>query len=297
LSPRLAALVPEPGHPGERALAPRLPAFGRGSAHWRQFSADIRDRLARFPGRQVSSRANHAATARPGARERRRKGDAAHLLQVPCGRTQVARARPGSAGVYLWLLPGGPALPEDGTVSLKSEWQVVAILGGASRAGADHAGRAAQRKRRAGLVRPVTIEERATLIFPERRGYGTRVRAMERLSCRSAPAEACPQSSGRGRCWMAVLAKGFDAIGAGHVVDETLGRVQCARARAGLVDSRTGMTKTGLCDNSGEWLMPLSEASRAARVPSDGNVARTHLSTHSNWQLAGCRYGSMSPRR
>lgn len=277
LSPRLAALVAGAGSPGERALAAEIAALA-GERGIGGNSADIRDRLARFRADKSPRARTLQQQARTWGKGAAPQGDAAHLL-ANAWPDQVARARPGSAGVYLMASGRAASLPETDSLA-KSEWLVVADLGGAS--GQARITLAAPLSQADALAwGGVTLEERADFDPKTARFTARRVRAMGAIVLSQAPLpKPAPKVAARAML-DAVLAEGFDAIGAGHVVDETLGRVGVLE-RAGLVEP-TGITKTGLCDSAGEWLMPLLKR-QGARVPSDGNV-RDALVDSFDWQL------------
>jgi len=277
LSPRLAALVAGAGSPGERALAAEIAALA-GERGIGGHSADIRERSARFRSDRSPRARILQQQARTWGKGAAPQGDVARLLSTAWP-DQIARARPGSAGVYLMASGRAASLPETDSLA-KSEWLVVADLGGAS-------GQA-----RITLAAPlseadaqawggVKTEERADFDPKTARFTARRVRAMGAIVLSEAPLPKPAPKVAAKAMLEAVMAEGFDAIGAGHVVDETLGRVAVLE-RAGLVEP-TGITKAGLRDSAAGWLMPLLNR-QGARVPSDGNV-REALVDSFDWQL------------
>ena len=99
LSPRLAALVAGAGSPGERALAAEIAALA-GERGIGGHSADIRDRLARFRADRSPRARTLQQQARAWGKGAAPQGDVARLLSEAWP-DQIARARPGSPGVYL----------------------------------------------------------------------------------------------------------------------------------------------------------------------------------------------------
>ena len=277
LSPRLAALVAGAGSPGERALAAEIAALA-GERGIGGHSADIRDRLARFRADRSPRARTLQQQARAWGKGAAPQGDVARLLSEAWP-DQIARARPGSPGVYLMASGRAASLPETDSLA-KSEWLVVADLGGAS--GQARITLAAPLSEADALAwGGVTIEERAEFDPKTARFAARRVRAMGAIVLSEAPMPKPAPKVAAKAMLDAVMAEGFDAIGADYVVDETLGRVGVLE-RAGLVEA-TGMTKSGLRGSAAGWLMPLLKR-QGARVPSDGNV-RDALVESFDWQL------------
>jgi ATP-dependent RNA helicase HrpB len=277
LSPRLAALVAGAGSPGERALAAEIAALA-GERGIGGNSADIRDRLARFRSDRSPRARTLQQQAKAWGKGAAPQGDVARLLSEAWP-DQIARARPGSPGVYLMASGRAASLPVTDSLA-KSEWLVVADLGGAS--GQARITLAAPLSEADALAwGGMAIEERADFDPKTARFTARRVRAMGAIVLSEAPLPKPAPKVAAKAMLDAVMSEGFDAIGADFVVDETLGRVAVLE-RAGLVEP-TGMTKDGLRDSAADWLMPLLKR-QGARVPSDGNV-RDALVDSFDWQL------------
>ena len=192
---------------------------------------------------------------------------------------QIARARPGSAGVYL-LASGRAAMLAETDGLAKSDWLVVADLGGAS--GQARITLAAPLSEADALVLGgVQTEDRAEFDPRTARFTARRVRAMGAIVLSEAPLPRPPPGVAAKAMLDAVLAEGLDAIGAERVVDETLGRLAVLE-RARLIEP-SGTTKVQLRERAEEWLMPLLKQ-QGARVPSDGHV-RDALISSLDWPV------------
>ncbi|WP_035616707.1 ATP-dependent helicase HrpB [Hyphomonas johnsonii] len=277
LSPRLAALVAGAGSSGERALAAEIAALA-GERGIGGPSADIRERLSRFRADRSPRARTLQQQARAWGKGAAPTGDVAKLL-AKAWPDQIARARPGSAGVYLMASGRAASLPETDSLA-KCDWLVVADLGGAS-------GQA-----RITLAVPlaeadalalggVTTEERADFEPKTGRFTARRVRSLGAIILSEAPLPKPAPAVAAQAMLAAIATEGFAAIGADRVVDETLGRIRLLE-RAGLVEA-PGLTLAVLRETAADWLTPLLTR-QGARVPSDGHV-REALVGSLDWQL------------
>jgi len=277
LAPRLAAIVAGARTPGERALAAEIAALA-GERGIGGNSADIRDRLARFRADRSPRARTLQQQARAWGKGAAPQGDVARLL-ASAWPDQIARARPGSAGVYL-MASGRAAMLAETDGLAKSDWLIVADLGGAS--GQARITLAAPLSEADALaLGGVQTEERAEFDSKTARFTARRVRAMGAIVLSEAPLPKPAPGVAAKAMLDAVLAEGLDAIGAERVVDETLGRLAVLE-RAKLIEP-SGTTKAQLREQAEEWLMPLLKR-QGARVPSDGHV-RDALVSSLDWPV------------
>ena len=277
LAPRLAALVAGAGTPGERALAAEIAALA-GERGIGGSSADIRERLSRFRTDRSPRARTLQQQAKGWGKGARPEGDVARLL-AKVWPDQIARARPGSAGVYL-MASGRAAILAETDGLAKSDWLVVADLGGAS--GQPRITLAAPLIETDALAwGGVQTEERAEFDSKTARFTARRVRAMGAIILSEAPLPKPAPRVAAQAMLDAVLAEGLDAIGAERVVEETLGRLAVLE-RAKLIEP-LAITKERLREEAGDWLMPLLKR-QGARVPSDGHV-RDALVASLDWSV------------
>lgn len=265
MAPRLAALIASaPGAP-EKALAAEVAALA-GERGMGGDSGDLQDRLQRFRadnGPRARSLKAQAASWGGGARP---GGDLARLL-ASAWPDQVARRRPGSDGAY--LMASGRAATLPGTDGLaKSEWLVIADLGGAAR------------EPRISLALPVTeaealasqnvvTEDRAA--FDPKTGKFTarRVKALGAIVLSESPLPKPSAQAAADAMLAAVEAGGFAALGAADAVEETLGRLRVLEA-AGLLEAPV-KDAAPLIASAADWLLPVLRR-KGASVPSPQEV-------------------------
>lgn len=277
MAPRLAALIASAPGPAEKALAAEVAALA-GERGIGGDSGDLRDRLQHFRNdsspRARSLKAQAAswgAGAKPG-------GDLARLLAAAWP-DQVARKRPGSDGSY--LLASGRAAnlpPTDGLA--KSEWLVVADLGGAAR------------EPRITLALPLTeaealssqkivTEDRATFDPKSGRFTARRVKAMGAIVLTEAPLPKPSADAAAGAMLEAVQVDGFGALGAAEVVEETLHRLRVLETAALL---EVPVSHAGAWVGSAhDWLHPLLRR-KGAFVPAPHEV-RDALVQSFDWPM------------
>tara|TARA_R110000787_G_scaffold44093_18_gene108120 strand:+ start:7517 stop:9955 length:2439 start_codon:yes stop_codon:yes gene_type:complete len=276
LAPRLGALVAGAGSPGERALAAEIAALA-GERGMGGNAADIRERLARFRADRSPRARTLQQQAKTWGKGAAPAGDVATLL-ARAWPDQIARARPGSDGVYLMASGRAATLPATDALA-KADWLVIADLGGAS--GQARITLAAPISEADALATGVTTEERADFDPKTGRFAARRVRALGAIVLSETPLPK-PAPAVAARAMMdAVMAEGFGAIGADHVVEETLGRLRVL-VQAGLVEEADLSTES-LLARAGEWLMPLLKR-QGAQVPAAGKV-REALVTSFDWQV------------
>ena len=265
MAPRLAALIATAPGPAEKALAAEVAALA-GERGMGGDSSDLRDRLQRFRAdgspRARSLKAQAASWgggAKPG-------GDLARLL-ASAWPDQVARKRPGSDGAYL-LTSGRAATvpPTDGLA--KSDWLVIAELGGAAR------------EPRITLALPLTegealasqkavTEDRATFDPKSGRFTARRVKALGAIVLSEAPLPKPSAEAAASAMLEAVQAGGFAALGASDAVEETLHRLRILEAAA-LIEAPVKDAEA-LIASSPDWLYPLLRR-KGASVPAPHEV-------------------------
>ncbi|MFN4025684.1 MAG: ATP-dependent helicase HrpB, partial [Hyphomonas sp.] len=265
MAPRLAALVASAPGPAEKALAAEIAAMmserGIGGD-----SADLRDRLQRF-------RADNSPRARTLKQQAKRwgggetpGGDPAALLSKAWP-DQIARRRPGSAGSYLMASGRAAALPlSDGLA--KSEWLVIADLGGAAKEPRILLGLPIT-EAEALTSQSVIAEERATFDPKTGRFAARRVKALGAIMLSETPLPKPSSAVAAAAMLKAVEQDGFAAIGAHEVVAETLSRLAIL-AGAGLIGAPS-LTPESLVTDAAVWLLPLLKR-KGANVPSPQEV-------------------------
>ncbi|MBA3068416.1 MAG: ATP-dependent helicase HrpB [Hyphomonas sp.] len=277
MAPRLAALIAAaPGAP-EKALAAEVAALA-GERGMGGDSSDLRDRLQRFradgSGRARSLRTQAASWgggAKPG-------GDLARLLAAAWP-DQVARRRPGSEGSYLMASGRAANIPATDGLA-KSEWLVVADLGGAAR------------DPRITLALPLTeaealagqkvvSEDRAAFDPKSARFTARRVKALGAIVLSESPLPKPPAAAAASAMLAAVEASGFAALGADEAVEETLSRLRMLET-AGLIEA-PAKDIAALVASAPEWLSPLLRR-KGASVPSPQEV-RDALTQSFDWPV------------
>ena len=251
LPSRLAALVAGAPTPEERALAAEIAALA-GERGMGGNSSDLRDRLAGFR-KDASPRARTLkAQAKAWGKGARPGGDLAHLL-ARAWPDQIARRRPGQGGTYLMASGRAATLPETDALA-KSDWLVVADLGGAAR------------DARITLALPVpeavalehgdvTTEDLAGFDPDTGRVTARRVRKLGAIVLSDTPLPKPPAKMAAGAITEAVKETGFAAIGAEQMVQETLARLALLEG-AGLVPPGQPTVET-LQRTVEHWLTPL----------------------------------------
>lgn len=265
MAPRLAALIAAAPGAAEKALAAEVAALagerGMGGA-----SSDLRDRLQRFRAdgspRARSLKAQAAGWgggAAPG-------GDLAKLLAAAWP-DQVARRRPGSDGAYLMASGRAANLPATDNLA-KSDWLIVADLGGAAR------------EPRITLALPLTeaealasqrvvTEDRATYDQKTGKFAARRVKALGAIILSEAPLPKPSADAAAAAMLSAVEASGFAAIGAEEVTEETLSRLRILE-QAGLIEAPV-KEAAELISSAEDWLLPLLRR-KGASVPAPHEV-------------------------
>ena len=276
LPPRLAALVAG-AEGGERALAAEVAALA-GERGVGGTSVDLRERLARF--RQESSPRARVLQqqAKSWGKGAAPSGDLVKLL-ARAWPDEVARKRPGTTGTYLLVSGRAATLPENDPLA-KSDWLVVADLGGASK------------EARISLAVPISeadalasgkvvSEDRAEFDPKTGRFTARRVKALGSIVLSEAPLPK-PSADVAAKAMLdAVEAQGFGAIGAEGVVEETLSRISLLEL-AGLVEAQ-GLSAESLQTTARDWLLPCLQKA-GAQVPADHKV-RDALIASLDWQV------------
>ncbi len=265
MAPRLAALIASAPGPAEKALAAEVAALA-GERGMGGESADLRDRLQRFRAdgspRARSLKAQAAGWgggAAPG-------GDLAKLL-ASAWPDQVARRRPGSDGAYLMASGRAATLPATDNLA-KSDWLVVADLGGAAR------------EPRITLALPLTeaealasqklvTEDRATFDPKIGKFAARRVKALGAIILSEAPLPKPSADAAAAAMLAAVEAGGFAVIGAEEVIEETLSRLRILE-QAGLIEMPV-KDPAELVVSAVDWLLPLLRR-KGASVPAPQEV-------------------------
>lgn len=277
MAPRLAALIAAAPGPAEKALAAEVAALA-GERGMGGDDTDLRDRLQRFradTGPRARSLKAQAASWGGGAKP---GGDLARLL-ASAWPDQIARKRPGSDGSYL-LASGRAATlpPTDGLA--KSDWLVIAELGGAAR------------EPRITLALPLTeaealasqktvTEDRATFDPKSARFTARRVKALGAIILSEAPLPKPSVDAAASAMLEAVQAAGFAALGAADAVEETLHRLRILETAA-LIEAPVRDADT-LIASAPDWLHPLLRR-KGASVPAPHEV-RDALIQSFDWPI------------
>lgn len=265
LAPRLAALVASAPSPAEKALAAEIAAM-MGERGMGGDSTDLTHRLQRF-------RADGSARARTLKQQAKSwgggaaPGGALESLLAGAWPDQVARRRPGSAGSY--LMASGRAAqvpPSDGLA--KSEWLVVADLGGAAKEPRILLGLPISEAEALASQKMVT-EERAAFDPKSGKFSARRVKALGAIILSEAPLPKPSAETAAAAMLAAVEAESFAALGAGEVIEETLSRLRVL-SEAGLI-APPGMTQESLLASAADWLLPLLKR-KGASVPAPHEV-------------------------
>ena len=277
LPPRLGALVASAPNAEARALAAEIAALA-GERGMGGNSPDLRDRLAGFR-RDGSPRARSLkAQAKSWGKGAAPGGDVAKLL-ARAWPDQIARKRPGSAGSYLMASGRAAMLPETEALA-KQDWLVIADLGGAAK------------EARISLAAPISeadaleiggivSEDRATFDPKTGKFAARRVKALGAIILSESPLPK-PSPTVAARAMLEAIAEeGFEAIGAGDVVRETLARIAMLET-AGCLDE-TGWNTVKLVETASGWLFPLLKR-KGAQVPAP-HAVREALIASLDWQV------------
>ncbi|MBY9065616.1 ATP-dependent helicase HrpB [Hyphomonas sp. WL0036] len=277
LPPRLAALVAAAPGGAEKALAAEIAAMmserGMGGD-----SPDLHSRLDRFRAdgspraRALRQQArNWGGDAAPG-------GDLAKLLSRAWP-DQVARRRQGSTGSYLMASGRAASVPPSDLLA-KSEWLIVADLGGAAKEPRILLGLPIS-EAEALASQKVATEERAA--FDSRTGKFTarRVKALGAIVLSEAALPKPSADVAAAAMLEAVEKEGFGAIGAAEVIEETLSRLHIL-AQAGLIED-PGLSVEGLVASAPDWLRPLLRR-KGTSVP-EAHEVRAALTETLDWPL------------
>lgn len=265
MSPRLAALIASAPGAAEKALAAEVAALA-GERGMGGDSSDLRVRLQRFRAdsspRARSLKAQAAGWGGGGAPG----GDLAKLLAAAWP-DQVARRRPGSDGAYLMASGRAATLPATDNLA-KSDWLVVADLGGAAR------------EPRITLALPLSeaealasqklvTEDRATFDPKTGKFAARRVKALGAIILSEAPLPKPSADAAAAAMLAAVEAGGFAAIGAQEVIEETISRLRILQ-EAGLIEAAV-KDPAELVAKAADWLLPLLRR-KGASVPAPQEV-------------------------
>jgi ATP-dependent helicase HrpB len=265
MAPRLAALIASAPGPAEKALAAEVAALA-GERGMGGESSDLRDRLQRFRadgGPRARSLKAQAASWGGGAKP---GGDLARLL-ASAWPDQVARRRPGSEASYLMASGRAANIPATDGLA-KSEWLVIAELGGAAR------------EPRITLALPLTeaealasqktlTEDRAQFDPKSGKFTARRVKALGAIILSEAPLPKPSPDGAAAAMLSAVEAGGFGAIGAAEVIEETLSRLRILET-AGLITAPVSEAGA-LLTTAQDWLLPLLRR-KGASVPAPHEV-------------------------
>ena len=265
IAPRLAALIASAPGPAEKALAAEVAALA-GERGMGGESSDLRDRLQRFRadgGPRARSLKAQAASWGGGAKP---GGDLARLL-ASAWPDQVARRRPGSEASYLMASGRAANIPATDGLA-KSEWLVIAELGGAAR------------EPRITLALPLTeaealasqktlTEDRAQFDPKSGKFTARRVKALGAIILSEAPLPKPSADAAAAAMLAAVEAGGFGAIGASEVIEETLSRLRILET-AGLITAPVSEVGA-LLAAAQDWLLPLLRR-KGASVPAPHEV-------------------------
>jgi len=265
MAPRLAALIAAAPGPAEKALAAEVAALA-GERGMGGDSSDLRDRLQRFRsdgGARARSLKVQAASWGGGARP---GGDLSRLL-ASAWPDQVARKRPGSDGAYLLASGRAASLPATDGLA-KSDWLVIADLGGAAREPRITLGLPITEAEALASQRVMT-EDRAAFDPKTGRFTARRVKALGAIVLSEAPLPKPSAEPAAQAMLEAVRAAGFSAIGAAEAVEETLHRLRILQSAA-LIDAPERKTDA-LVGSAPEWLYPLLRR-KGASVPAPHEV-------------------------
>jgi ATP-dependent helicase HrpB len=265
MAPRLAALIASAPGPAEKALAAEVAALA-GERGIGGDSSDLRDRLQRFRAdgspraRSLKAQASSwGGGATPG-------GDLARLLATAWP-DQVARKRPGSDGAY--LLASGRAANIPATDGLaKSDWLVIADLGGAAREPRITLALALT-ETEALASQKVLTEDRASFDPKTARFTARRVKALGAIVLSESPLPKPSAEAAAQAMLDAVHAGGFAAIGADAAVEETLHRLRILDA-ASLIEAPVREAAI-LIEAAASWLFPLLRR-KGASMPAPNEV-------------------------
>ena len=277
LPPRLSALIASAPSAQEKALAAEIAAM-MGERGMGGDSPDLQSRLQRF-------RADGSARARSLKQQAKGwgggeapGGDLARLLSRAWP-DQVARRRPGSVGSYL-MASGRAASVQPSDLLAKSEWLVVADLGGAAKEPRILLGLPLSEAEALASQKVVT-EERAAFDPKSGKFTARRVKALGAIVL-SETALPKPSADVAAAAMLEAIARdGFAAIGAAEVIDETLSRLHIL-ANAGLIED-PGLTVDMLKESASGWLRPLLKR-KGASVPEPHEV-RAALTESLDWPL------------
>ncbi|HPF24773.1 MAG TPA: ATP-dependent helicase HrpB [Hyphomonas sp.] len=276
LPPRLAALVA--GAEGsERALAAEVAALA-GELGMGGTSVDLRERLVRFRQDRTPRGRVLQDQAKSWGRGTAPSGDLAKLL-ARAWPDEVARKRPGSQGTYLLASGRAATLPETDALA-KSDWLVVADLGGASK------------EARISLAVPISeadalangrivTEDRADFDPKTGRFTARRVKALGAIVLSEAPLPKPSAEVAAKAMLAAVEAYGFSAIRADEAVEETLSRIGLLEG-AGLIEAQSHTVESLMAAVS-DWLLPLLKK-QGAQVPAAHSV-REALIASLDWTV------------
>ena len=277
LPSRLGALVASAPNAEARALAAEIAALA-GERGMGGNSPDVRDRLAGFR-RDGSPRARSLkAQAKSWGKGAAPGGDVAKLL-ARAWPDQIARKRPGSSGSYLMASGRAAMLPETEALA-KQDWLVIADLGGAAK------------EARISLAAPISeadaleiggivSEDRASFDPKTGKFAARRVKALGAIVLSESPLPK-PSPTVAARAMLEAIAEeGFEAIGAGDVVRETLARIAMLET-AGCLDE-TGWNTEKLVETANDWLFPLLKR-KGAQVPAP-HAVREALIASLDWQV------------
>lgn len=277
LPPRLGALVASAPNAEARALAAEIAALA-GERGMGGNSPDVRDRLAGFR-RDGSPRARSLkAQAKSWGKGAAPGGDVGKLL-ARAWPDQIARKRPGSSGSYLMASGRAAMLPETEALA-KQDWLVIADLGGAAK------------EARISLAAPISeadaleigevvSEDRASFDPKTGKFAARRVKALGAIVLSESPLPK-PSPAVAARAMLEAIAEeGFEAIGAGDVVRETLARIAILET-AGCLDE-TGWNTVKLVETASDWLFPLLKR-KGAQVPAP-HAVREALIASLDWQV------------
>lgn len=277
LPPRLAALIASAPGPAEKALAAEIAAMmserGMGGD-----SPDLMQRLQRF-------RADGSARARALKQQAKSWGGGAEpggdlvKLLAKAWPDQVARRRPGGGASYL-MASGRAASVQPSDLLAKSDWLVVAELGGAAKEARILLGLPLTEADALASQKTVT-EERAT--FDPKTGKFTarRVKALGAIILSETPLPKPSAEVAAEAMLEAVRQEGFAAIGADGIVEETLSRLRIL-AEAGLIEA-PAVSAESLIASASEWLLPALKR-KGARVP-EAHEVREALVASFEWTV------------
>lgn len=277
LAPRLAALIASAPGPAEKALAAEVAALA-GERGMGGDSTDLRDRLQRFRAEGSPRARSLKAQAGNWGGGAVSGGDLAKLL-AGAWPDQVARRRPGSEGAYLMVSGRAANLPPTDGLA-KSEWLVIADLGGAARE--PRITLAMPLSEAVALAsQPVATEDRASFDPKTGRFAARRVKALGAIILSEAPLPKPSADAAAAAMLEAVAAGGFAAIGAADVIEETLSRLRILEA-AGLIEAPI-KGAASLIASAPDWLLPLLRR-KGASVPAPHEV-RDALVQSFDWPM------------